>query len=158
MSTVLSVDPGFKNFAFALVREGHVMATQKADIGWEGRTESGKHLKRTAENISELFDGFLETDIDEVLVERQSQGPPFPQLEGIIIALAAVNWPNANIIKIEPQAVARWLPTRFKSREAKKKWTKEKVTKHFGIDPDKISIDECDALLNYLYFSKIKLE
>jgi len=99
------------------------------------------------------------TKVQAVLIERQSQGAPFEQVEGMLVAFSSLYWPTAQVVPIHPRAVARWLPEKFKGkRAAKKSWTKKAICSHFTLDPAVTSVDECDALLNYLYFSKIALE
>lgn len=171
LNILVSVDPGIKNLGVAVLElaQGSIVLSGTFDLGWKGRTESGRELMEISKEVFRVLTSIKNAVVKcypknqvrckVALVERQSQGAPFEQLEGILAAALTVIFSPERMVPIFPRAVARWIPEKFKGKRcAKKKWTHQAVCHHFKIEQNKVSVDECDALLNFLYFSKIPIE
>lgn len=162
IEAVVSIDPGFLNLGIAVVgKEKHeLLFSSIDDLGWVDRAHASRNLGEISMRCFMILSAIKKllaekAYVTTVLVERQGQGAPFEQLEGMLVAHASMVFFPANIVTIHPMSVARWCPRKFKNRTDKKNWTKSKVRDHFK--KKELGVDECDALLNYMYFSKLKL-
>lgn len=155
---VLSIDPGFRNLAFALVNstEDEIIKTKAYDMGVGEFGKCKQDITRFIDKVDEFFDDFFQgflLKVNVVLVERQGQSKFFARVEGVLCTLVRQKLGRHYEYQgVDPQAVGKWVSKKGKSgmlREEKKRWTVAQIKKRFDVDVGK---DEADALLNYLYW------